>query len=67
MLYEYILYLHRHRIGVLDMEYHTLLRRMLSEKSAVNIKFSTFAKSAIDNSDKSIHHFQPPLYTGGLG
>ena len=46
MLYEYILYLQGIPATL------SLLKDAVKKKSAVNISFSTFAKSAIDNSDK---------------
>ncbi|WP_270695859.1 phage integrase SAM-like domain-containing protein, partial [Phocaeicola vulgatus] len=55
MLYEYILYLQGIELGYWKRGIPatlSLLKDAVKKKSAVNISFSTFAKSAIDNSDK---------------
>ena len=55
MLYEYILYLQGIELGYWKRGIpatFSLLKDAVKKKSAVNISFSTFAKSAIDNSDK---------------
>ena len=55
MLYEYILYLQGIELGYWKRGIPatlSLLKDAVKKKSAVNVSFSTFAKSAIDNSDK---------------
>lgn len=55
MLYEYILYLQGIELGFWKRGIPatlSLLKDAVKKKSAVNISFSSFAKSAIDNSDK---------------
>ena len=55
MLYEYILYLQGIELGYWKRGIPatlSLLKDAVKKKSAVNISFSIFAKSAIDNSDK---------------
>ena len=55
MLYEYILYLQGIELGYWKRGIPatlSLLKDSVKKKSAVNITFSTFAKSTIDNSDK---------------
>ena len=55
MLYEYILYLQGIELGYWKHGIPatlSLLKDAVKKKSAVNVSFSTFAKSAIDNSDK---------------
>ena len=55
MLYEYILYLQGIELGYWKRGIPatlSLLKDAVKKKSTVNVSFSTFAKSAIDNSDK---------------
>ena len=55
MLYEYILYLQGIELGYWKRGIpatFSLLKDAVKKKSAVNVSFSIFAKSAIDNSDK---------------
>ena len=55
MLYEYILYLQGIELGYWKRGIPatlSLLKDAVKKKSAVNVSFSIFAKSAIDNSDK---------------
>ena len=55
MLYEYILYLQSIELSFWKRGIPatlSLLKDAVKKKSAVNISFSSFAKSAIDNSDK---------------
>ena len=55
MLYEYILYLQGIELGYWKRGIPatlSLLKDAVKKKSAVNVSFFTFAKSAIDNSDK---------------
>ena len=62
MLYEYILYLQGIELGYWKRGIPatlSLLKDAVKKKSAVNVSFSIFAKSAIDNSDRS----SPPRTT----